>query len=170
MLNTVEDNMSKNSQREIAGAKKARELYTIVGYPSPDDFKSMVRFNLINNCPVNLEDITIAEDIWGKDIGALKGKTTRKKPIQVKESFIPIPKELISKHKSVVLSADVMFVNKMPFLVSISKNIKFTTGERLAGRKLNLLAKGLDHIVEYYARKGFAVRSVYIDPELAEVR
>ena len=57
----------------------------------------------------------------GKDIGALKGKTTRKKPIQVKESFIPIPKELISKHKSVVLSADVMFVNRMPFLVSISK-------------------------------------------------
>jgi hypothetical protein len=162
--------MSRYSQRQIAGAKKARELYTIVGYPSPEDFKSMVRFNLINNCPVNLEDITIAEDIWGKDIGALKGKTTRKKPIQVKESFIPIPKELISKHKSVVLSADVMFVNKMPFLVSISKNIKFTTGERLAGRKLNLLAKGLDHIVEYYARKGFAVRSICIDPELAEVR
>jgi hypothetical protein len=68
-----------------------------------------------------------------------------------------------------MLSADVIFVNKMPFLVSISKNIKFTTGERLAGRKLNLLAKGLDHIVEYYARNGFAVRSICIDPELAEV-
>ena len=91
MLNTVADNMAKYSKREISGAKKARETYGSMGYPSPEDFRSMVRFNIINNCPVTLQDIEIAEDIWGKDIGALKGKTVREKPIQVKENFIPIP-------------------------------------------------------------------------------
>jgi hypothetical protein len=43
--------------------------------------------NLINNCPITIEDIKIAEDIYGPDIAVLKRKTVRKKPIQVKKIF-----------------------------------------------------------------------------------
>ena len=34
---------------------------------------------IIKNCPVTIEDVNIAEKIFGADIGTMKGKTTRKK-------------------------------------------------------------------------------------------
>ena len=34
--------------------------------------------NAIKNCPITLEDIDIAERMFGKDIVTLKGKITRK--------------------------------------------------------------------------------------------
>ena len=50
----------------------------MVGRPSTEDFKAMIRLNLIKNCPVTIRDVEIAEDIYGKDVAALKVKTTRK--------------------------------------------------------------------------------------------
>jgi hypothetical protein len=31
------------------------------------------------NCPITIEDINIAEEIYGKDVPSLKGKITRSK-------------------------------------------------------------------------------------------
>jgi hypothetical protein len=50
------------------------------GTPSINDFKTILRINTITNNPVTTKDIKIAEKIFGPDIGALKGKTTRCEP------------------------------------------------------------------------------------------
>jgi hypothetical protein len=168
-LNTVEDKMSKYSQRQIKGAEKARELYGIIGYPSIADYKNMIKMNLINDCPITIEDIKNAEDIYEPDIAVLKGKTVRKKPIQVKENFIQIPKELKQAHKNVKISADVLFVNKIPILVTISENIGFTTVEILPSRKIKVLAKAFDNVIELYGSKGFNFTIINTDPEFATV-
>ena len=64
-LQTVEDNKEKYSKRVLEQAKKAKELYGIVQYPSIPDFKNMVLFNMIKNCPINLGDIEAMVDIFG---------------------------------------------------------------------------------------------------------
>jgi hypothetical protein len=57
-------------------AEKARVLYATLGYPSKKDFKWVIQSNQINNCPVTVQDVDAAHNIWGKNIAALKGKTT----------------------------------------------------------------------------------------------
>eukprot|EP00957_Ditylum_brightwellii_P058645 4447769-Ditylum_brightwellii.AAC.1 len=53
-------------------AVTARKLCAVVGQLSKSDFKKMLQFNLIPNCPITLQDIKNAKAIFGKDIWALK--------------------------------------------------------------------------------------------------
>ena len=61
------------TKRQVECAKTARDEYKLLGFPSMRDFKSMVRDNLIKNCPISMEDVTNALKIYGPDILA-KGK------------------------------------------------------------------------------------------------
>ena len=49
------------------------------GYPTMKDFIAMIKNNMLMNCPVTVEDIKNAENIFGPDIHVLKGKTVRQK-------------------------------------------------------------------------------------------
>ena len=43
--------------------------------------KNAIEYRYIDDCPTKIANIEIAEDIFGKDIHALKGKTVRKAPV-----------------------------------------------------------------------------------------
>jgi hypothetical protein len=77
LINTVKENRAGYTQRQFEQAKKARELYHIVGTPTIETFKMLLKMNAIRNCPVTTEDVNIAEKIFGPDMSSLKGKLTR---------------------------------------------------------------------------------------------
>ena len=128
-IESVEENKKFFTDRQIERAKAARKLYHALGTPSLNDFKSIIKTNAIKNLPVTLDDINIAEKIFGTDIGALKGKTTRQKPAPVVSDYIEIPKELISNHQHITLCMDGIKINGLPFLTTISRNIMYRTAE-----------------------------------------
>jgi hypothetical protein len=53
----------------------------------------------------------------------------RNTPYAVVADYVEIPKEILDMNKAVTIAADVMFVNGIPFVVTISRKIKFTTTE-----------------------------------------
>ena len=67
-LNSQLENSQKYTKRQIERAREARNLYQMIGYPSINDFKNAIKYGYIKDCPITLEDIAIAEDIFGKDI------------------------------------------------------------------------------------------------------
>ena len=103
-VNTVADNMEGFSKRQVKQARKARELYAKLIYPSIRDFKWAIMTNQIANCSVTVKDIDAAQAIWGKDIAALKGKTVRKKPVPVAGDVRKIPKEFFQLQQDVFLT------------------------------------------------------------------
>ena len=94
MVTIIAKNRSNYTTQQFERAKEARKLYHNVGAPTVENFKYILKGNKIKNCPVTIEDVKIAEEIWGKDISYLKRKTTRSKPPLVKADLIEIPKEL----------------------------------------------------------------------------
>ena len=49
---------------------------------------------------------------------------------------------------------DIMFINKLPFLVSTSRRLKFTTIEYLASKNEIALVTSINKIVSYYRSHG----------------
>ena len=120
-VQTVEENMKFHTPREIKRAKLARDLIAALGSPSVADLKAAIAMNAIANLPVTMKDVDIAEKIFGPDLGTIKGKTTRRKPLPMVTDQIAIPPQLYEKRDALDLCIDIMFVNEMPFLTSITK-------------------------------------------------
>ena len=124
-LQTVRENRKGFTQREYDRALQARKLMHIVGAPTVDNFKSMLRQNIIVNCPITTQDVTNAEKIFGKDVSSLKGKSTRPRPTTVINDYVDIPRDIVENNSEVELCMDIMFINELPFLTTIDRQIKF---------------------------------------------
>jgi hypothetical protein len=133
-VNTVSENKTGFTKRQIKCAEIARNLYKTLSYPSMKDFKWVIRSNQIKDFPVMIQDIDVATKIWGKNIAALKGKTTRSKTQMVTRDYVKVPKELLKLHKEVFLTTDSFFVNKIPVLLTLIRKICFAAVNHLADR------------------------------------
>jgi hypothetical protein len=121
--------------------------------------------NDIPNCAVGRQDVLNAADIFGCDFGTLQGKTTRSKLEGTRGSIFNIPRQIMEQYRNVTLCIDIMFVNQIPFFLSISRNIKFITVSVLANSKEALLTKALKEIHAVYRKRGFRIQNTLGDSE-----
>ena len=171
LLNSVEDNIKEFSAYDVDKARKAASLQTIVGRPSSEDLRYYLNENMIPNCPSTTRDLGNAEYIWGKDLGSIKAKTVRRKPRQRQVSMgTNIPLTIMQQYRDVTLSTDIMKVMGIPFLMSISKHIKFGSGGRLLDMKNETILKHFKAIIGAYSIRGFRVKIVIADGQFESLR
>ena len=170
MVQTVTENEKDYSKRQLTDAKTARELYAKVGYPLIKDLANMVKKNMIMNCPVTIEDVMRARKITGPSVQALKGKTIRTKPNPVVSDYVAVPHAIFEENRNVTLSVDVMFVNRIPFITSISRHLKFTTAETLHNRTTSQLVQCVTNLKALYAKRGFNVTTSLMVGEFLTMR
>ena len=122
----------------------------------------------IANCPITSKDLDVAEYVFGPDISTLKGKSTRRKTRFPKvEEIVSVPKELYEVQKEVELCMDFMYVNRIPFLVTISKRLMYRTCERVfkKGTKSESFNATLDNVLRIYNKAGFRITVIHADNE-----
>ena len=129
----------------------------------------MVSNTFLKNSPVKVDDVTNARTIFGPNLLRLKGGSTRQKPKRVESEYIKIPRDFYRLHKFVTLTADVMFVNGIPFLMTFSRNIRLITTEHVPSRTAKSLANSLIKVMKLYARGGFVVRLALMDKEFDKI-
>jgi hypothetical protein len=169
-VQTVEENLAMYTPCQILKARAARELYAMVGRPSLADFVGIMKHNLLPNVKVTAQDVLNAEAIYGKELGAIQGKTARSQPVAVVPDYVHIPPDLFIVHKQVTLCIDVMHINDIPFLISVSRNIQFTTIERLENRKEVTLNLSIRKVYKLYQRRGFVIDMCFMDNEFEVLR
>ena len=121
----------------------------LLGFLSEQDFENMVRSNMIFNCSVNFSDAKNAKLIFGPDITSLKFKSVRRKPSSIVMDYVEIPREILESRKKLEVSTDIMFINKLPFLVIISRQLKFTTIWYISSKNEIALVTSINKIVSY---------------------
>ena len=169
-VNTVNDNKKNFTNNDYLRAVRARELQVMVGRPSDKDFIKILKTSSLPNCPVTPRDVLIANELFGPDIGSLKGKTTHRAP-PIVDSPVSVDLTTILKHYGeVTLCVDFMYVNKVPLLVTLSRNIKFGTMEAVADRNKATILKCIKGVVTLYRKAGFKVTTALMDDEFVPLR
>jgi hypothetical protein len=166
-VSTVEHNKSNYTNQDYSRDVLARKVQVLVGRPELRDFVEYLDDNAIPNCPINRQDAINAHAILGRDVDAIKGKTTRRKLKAVLAAVANnLPKEIMEVYRDVTLCIDIMFVNRIPFFLSISKKIHFITAEALDNKTQPSLEKALKRIYGVYRQRGFRINLIVADSEL----
>jgi len=132
MVTTVEKEWKNIQKKSIEQAKLAKNIQHTLGYPSTTEFIKVIERGDIQDCPVNKAAINVAEDIFGHDVGSFKGKMVRRNTGHVEDAnpFV-MPPNVTNNYKQITLCADIMFINKITFLMTISRHIRLGTCEVL---------------------------------------
>ncbi len=97
-------------------------------------------------------------------------KTVRRKPAPVVVDYVVVPRELVAANKTMTLAADVFFVDRTAYLLTVSRRIKFVTAEHLPVRIALSLSRHMTRVLEVYGRAGFRVRSILMDGQFEKLK
>jgi hypothetical protein len=171
MIQTVRQRYEGFTKREVQDAITAHKAQAMTSHPTDaHQFLEMLRNKTIKSCPIKPEHITNARSIFGPSIAGVRGKTIRRKPEQVEAEPGRIPDDFHRLHRFVVITADVMFVNGIAFLTTLSRKLQLSTVEQLPSRTAMQLSNSLTKIVRLYAHTGFIVRVIMMDQEFDKVK
>ncbi len=162
-MTTLQENKKFFTKRQFERAKTAGDLLHNLCYCLLKDFKAAITMNHIKYCPITVKDIDNSEKIFGVDIPSMKGKVTRQKPIPVMEDIIEIPQELRMTQMNVTLCVDVMHVNSLTFLTTISRNLYYRSAQHIKTTSKDELLKALETLFSMYHNAGFRVKTINAD-------
>ena len=63
------------------------------------------------------------------------------------------------------MSTDIMFIKKLLFFVSISRQLKFNTIEYISSNNEIALVTSINKIVSYYRSHGLNLGTMFVDPD-----
>ena len=164
-VSEVEDNLRFMSERQRKNAKLARKAFQALGTPTLDDFKAMLRMNLIRNAKITTKDINLAQKAFGPDVGSIKGKTTRNRPLPAQSNVIEIPPELLRINEDIVLSIDGLSVNSLKFLTTVSHDVFYRTSQYISDAIAQNYEDCMQEVYDIYKQGGFTVTEIHCDNE-----
>jgi Reverse transcriptase (RNA-dependent DNA polymerase) len=168
-LTTVNDKKAEYTRRGVQQAALARRVQNIIMRPPVRRYMDIISKNFIRNCPIERRHIQAAEDIYGPNVGALQGKTPRRETGHVIAQVDPVPDEILATHRDVTIAIDLMFINKIPFLITISRGLHIGSIHALDNRQADTVAKSLLYVLRRYKRRGFRINTILADDEFQAV-
>ena len=168
-ITTVADKADQYTHRAIQCARAARRFQNIIMRPGARQLMD-VAVSHLKGCPLTKADVKAAEDIYGPNLGALKRKTVARPNPHVPAGVDHVPTSIMSVHCSVTLAIDVMFINKVAFLITTSRNLKFGMVEAIANRQVTTIIAKLHSVCQVYHHRGFQVSVILGDPEFEPIR
>ena len=161
LFTTVSGNQRKYSRAENKKAEQARDLQRKLDYVSDGTIHKMLGAGKFIDTDVTAKDIERSVDIFGKSVGSLQGMTTNRKPEPADTEPLQTTRQVQDLH------VDIMFVNQVPYMVSVLSEAEVVQVNRLASKGESDLYKELSRHMRYPERFGIIIGTVHVDGESA---
>lgn len=142
-----------------------RKEFQALVTPNTKDIKAVIRMNLTKNREITKEDVNLSEKEFNPDVGSLKGKTTRKRPIPVVRNLIDIPTELLRVNEEVEMSLDGLNINGLNFTSNISHDVFYRIAQWLLNTRSLALIESFHEMYNFYKACGFIIMKINCDKE-----
>ena len=87
------------------------------------------------------------------------------KPKPVVIDYLVMPQNILENNNKITLSIDMMFVNKIPSVTTISRHINFMTVESIQKRTKLQLSESIKKVISIYTQRGFKMEHAPLDGE-----
>ena len=142
LVATVAQNKKKYSHRQIKAAAIARTYQNNLGPCSEGELIKLISRGKLDNNRVVAQDVIRALDIWGPSLSNLKGKTVSHKAELQDEIAI-----LHDIQADQTMFVDLMFVNSIPYLISVFKPLEYVAVTKLLKKDIHtLLTTTISHM------------------------
>jgi hypothetical protein len=102
-------------------------------------------------------DYKNALEIYGEDLGVIKGKTVKKKQGHV---HIETEARVNGRKNNIILAIDLIFFTGLLFLITVCRNIRFVTATLLPNRKMMMIMSALNQVLNIYTTRGHIVKEM----------
>ena len=133
--------------------------------PSDKDFAEAIDTDGIKECGIDRKHIKIANIIFGPAKAAIEGQTVQQTNKIPRDSGLitHIPTSILERYGMVTLGIDVMHINKRPFILSVSKHIKYFQCMGTRNKTVKTFINTIGKIKADYQLQGFKVKMIYAD-------
>lgn len=141
-----------------------REISKRLAFESDEGLAFAIKQSSIINLPITLKDISNAQQLFGKEVNAIKGKT-----VQHRTKIIPEQEVDKYNNKSLRLIIDIMFVNNDPYLISVSDHLNLVMVNDLKSyseknpKFANSINNVITQIIMRYRAESFFIYEVISD-------
>lgn len=141
-----------------------REISKRLAFESDEGLAFAIKQSSIINLPITLKDISNAQQLFGKEVNAIKGKT-----VQHRTKIIPEQEVDKYNNKSLRLIIDIMFVNNDPYLISVSDHLNLVMVNDLKSyseknpKFANSINNVITQIIMRYRTESFFIYEVISD-------
>ena len=168
MAMTIKENIEGYIKWAVDGAIKARCLQGMMRHPSQCDFANLVHDRLVQNYLITINDVTNAYNIFVPYLAGLRGKTVRKNQITYTQ-ILGSTKVGYQKNKLITLTANIMFINGIPFLITYGRGVGLIKVEWIPNRTKNKLALNITKVLQLYTCGGFTVQTLLMDMDFEKL-
>ena len=163
-IKTVTKSRDRFSKRDQLRANRVRRLQHVASFPSDEILKYLVT-NSIKNNPITVRDIKMCVDMLGKSRYIAQGKSIAKSStlVEVHSQTVELLSEILTYYGDMQLAVDVMHVNDVPFLVSISNHLYYGIAKVVDNMKAITLEDRLRSVIKSYTVRGFNVGVIFLD-------
>jgi hypothetical protein len=108
--------------------------------------------------------------LFGPVLAGIRGRTVRRPPDSVTTNYVQILRVILEWHQLVTLAVDVMFVNRVSFLLSMVRGLNLVMTKFTPSCTAKQLTASITRMMDLYTRGGFQVGTVLMDNEFEKLQ
>jgi len=81
-----------------------------------------------------------------------------------------LPEGMLEEHGNFTLTVDIMYINKIPSIIALSRAIRFGTIEMIKDGRKSTIIMSLEQVINTYHGRGFKIGHILADRQFECIR